>query len=220
MSEDFESLLQKGYYTDRDLSQPEANSATSWIMKNIVAKKRSAELLHEWESIEKDLTDPYYLTLLYNGCLSIQYFYDSYEPKQTESAVVNHFCISMFKFLIKNDNTVDLSRLYWAKLAEVYHVLKEYDQELGILNEGIVKIYQVHKWEPGKMTDLEAKFVKYSGMETLLAQKAKCLHQIRSNAECRATLDLLYESLGVRGIEDMINGHFPNGLKQFYNNLV
>jgi hypothetical protein len=219
MSKDFENLLQKGYYTGRDLTQLEVNSATSWIMENIVAKKRSPELFHEWESIEKNLSDPYYLTLLYNGCLSIQYFYDSHEPKQTKSIVVNQFCISIFKFLIKNDNSIDLSRMYWAKLGGIYHALKEYDLELSILNEGIVKIYQMHKWEPGKMNEIEARLAKYSAMETLLAQKVKCLHAINSKSECRTTLDLLFESLAVRGISDMINGHFPSGLRHLYNDL-
>lgn len=219
MSEDFEVLLKRGYFSNRDLSIHEVNNAISWIMQNIVAKKRSQELYHEWTTVEKDINDQYYLTLVYNGCLSIQYFYDSYEPKQTQNEYVNQLCVSIFKFLIKNDDSIDLSRMYWAKLAEVYHALGEYEKELSILNEGIVKLYQVHGWEPGKMAEIEKRFAKYSAMETLLAQKANCLHSTGSDAECRNTLDLLFDSLEHRGLPDFVNGHFPYGLRHIYDEL-
>jgi len=203
----------------RELSAEEALLSGTWIMENIVAVKRSPELLSDWENIPKHVSNEDYLTLLYTCSLSMQYFYDSFEPKQSMNNNVNELCIALLNFLKSNDTTINTSRLYWAKIGQLYHVLQEYGKELSVLNEGICKIESFLDWTPGMLTEMERKFLKYSGMESLMAQKSMCYYALEDKIKCLSVMDRLFQSLEIRGQHDFINGLYPDGIRSIYQKI-
>ena len=217
--ENFIQHVESGYFVERVLSAEEALVAGTWIMRNIVAVKRSPELLYEWETTSKLVSNEDYLTLLYACSLSMQYFYDSFEPKQTVNKNVIALCIALLDYLKSNDTSIDMSRLYWAKIGQLYHVLQNFEKELAVLNEGIRKIGSFLDWTPGMMTEIEHQLVKYSAMESLLAHKAICLYALEKLDECKAIMDQLFQSLHVRGEYDYVNGLYPDGIRPIYKEI-
>jgi hypothetical protein len=220
-TDNFEPLLNQGYFVDHELTERDVITAGTWIAHKIVATKRSPEFLHEWESTKHSISDIDFLTLLYTCSLSLQYFYDSDLPKQTQNRNVILFCIELLKYIRGFDTelTSNVSRKYWAKIAQLYHVLGDYDNELRILEEGIKLRVKWHNWVPGRMTDIEEMLTTYSAIEILLAHKSNCLFHLHKYRECQDTLNTLFESLGKRGLEDMCSGLFPDGLKPLQNTV-
>ncbi len=211
--------VESGYFIGRELTDEEVLVAGTWIMRNIVAVKRSPDLLYEWEETEKHISNDEYISLIYTCSLSMQYYYDSFEPKQTMNKNVITFCIALLDYLKSNDSKIKTSRLYWAKIGQLFHVLQDYNKELVVLNEGICKIDSFLNWSPGMMTDVESQLVKYSGMESLLAHKSMCLYALEELEECKSTMDKLFQSLEVRGQYDFVNGLYPDGIRPIYQEI-
>ena len=220
--ENFNQLLLDGYFREHHLTQDEVIIAGSWIAKHIVAEKRTREFYYEWENVEKSVTNLDFLTLLYTCCLSLQYFYDSDQPKQTENTNVTCFCIQLLKFIQTHDSEPHaLTGIqYWAKLAQMYHALGDTQTELRILNEGINILQKSINWTSGMMTKFESSSMKYSNIELLFAQKALCYSAKGDTHLCIETLDILFDSIKQRGMTDIRHGLFPEGLRSLYQNLV
>ena len=213
--DNFESLLNDGYFLEHELTEDKVIPAGKWIVHNIVARKRSPEFLFEWENTEHSISNIDFQTLLYTCALSLQYFYDSDQPRQTANRNVILFCIDLLKYLrsFDTDLTTSVSRKYWAKIGQLYHVLGDYENELSILEEGIKLRTKWQCWTPGAMTEIEEIFTKYSAVEYLLAQKSICLFSMHKYSECIDTLETLFESLEKRELNDIYSGLFPNGLR-------
>lgn len=218
-ADNFIQHIESGYFDNKELTELEVEIAGTWIMRNIVATKRSPQLLSDWNNSAKTVKNPEYLTLLYTCCLSLQYYYDSNAPKQTSNKHVILFCLALLKYLRTHDPNIDPTRNYWAKMGQLYHVLNLHSAELAVLNEGIKIMRAIQGWIPGKMSDVESALTKYSCIESLLAQKAISLYGQNMAAECRETIELLFKSLSVRGLNDITSGLYPDGIRPIYEKL-
>ena len=210
----------RGDYKQQHLTEPDVTSTCDWIAKEAVLGVRGeGEFYSEWQNAKKAASNGFYLSLVYYCCCSLLDFYDFDSASTEEKESVLKFCSDLLNFIKRNDPDSPLRGgvKTWARQGDVHRKMGDNETARKIYSEGISTPTRLSSWESGQLIGREQDFgKKYSSIEILYAKKGRTELEMDQYSTAVESLQTALRSLKKRGLQDMKNDSFPNGIRQLH----
>lgn len=210
----------RGDYEQQHLTEPDVTSACDWIAKEAVLKVRGErEFYSEWKNAERAATNGFYLSLVYYCCCTLLDYHDFDSASVEEEESVLKFCNDLINFVKRNDPDSPLRGgvKTWSRQGDIHRKLGDKETAHKIYSEGISTLTRLSSWESGQLIGREQDFgKKYSSIEILYAKKGRVELEMDQYSTAAESLKTALRSLRQRGLQDMKNDSFPNGIRQLH----
>jgi len=213
----FAEYVLSGYYNGEQLSSQDINVMTEYIAQEVVLNIRNEwEFYSEWKSVSKSLDDGMYLSMLYYLVSTLLDFFNFESANDDQKRSVRLFSKKLLQLIALHEKAspLDGGVEYWTRLGDVERDLGNKESAIEVYNEGINALKRASNWQPGQLIGREEMFgAVYSMIEALYAKRGRCEYELGRFAQAVQTLELVLNSIGMRGHNDMINQPFPQGLR-------
>lgn len=216
----FGQHVTSGYYEGEELTEQNIKEACRYIARALIRDlQNNKEFYREWKHTRPNLSDRYYRSLVYYCCCALldNYNYDGSTERECESVLL--FGREILRVLKEKETDSPLKGgvAVWSRLGTVYQELGDRGKAIQEFREGIDVLTDLSDWQSGDLVGNESYFgAKYSKVEILYAKKGACHLEMGEYDQALDALNKALKSVNERGIGDMINESFPNGI----NNLV
>ncbi|MBO6622406.1 MAG: tetratricopeptide repeat protein [Balneola sp.] len=172
-----------------------------------VKPKRNLNFEHEWK--QRDLSDPYYFSLAY---FCVGAVLDDERTRNNSSYLQE--AVSVLNYIEQNDRDYQNGSVFpWSRLGDAFRSLGEHKKAIQAYNRGIETLTQTFNWKIGELLPIEARMgIQYSNIELLYARRGRSDLELSRFDDACHIFDTVLSSLQKRGIQDLVNTHFPEGI--------
>jgi tetratricopeptide (TPR) repeat protein len=190
------------------MTTSEVDQACQRFFDVAVRPKRNVDFEQEW--LQRDPSDPYYFSLAYFCVCAVL----DDEATRNDPAYLRD-AAEVLRYIEENDRDYQNGSVNpWSRLGDVYRSLGKQEEAIQTYSRGIDTLTRAFDWKVGELLPAEANFgLPYSNVELLYARRGRSELELSRYGDAARSLETAFKSLRKRGVRDMVNAHFPDGIE-------